>query len=165
MQRRHLLAGLGVLITTPVAGCLGDDENNEGEGLSTDAVRGYFEALADGDRDRANQFAHPEGDYYIDDDDDPFLTAQNLSITETETVDIDTAVRSMFENPEEVQLDEVIDQEQAAIEEVQDTHGFTDYEYVRHDATSDGLSFNSIHLLFEDNGWVIWSVPTFHRNR
>lgn len=163
MQRRHLLAGLGVLIMTPVAGCLGDNENNEEAVLPTDAVRGYFEALADGDRDRANQFAHPDGDYYIGDDDDPFLTAQNLSITETET--IDTAVRSMFENPEEVQLDEVIDQEQTAIEEVQDTYGFTDYEYVRHDATSDGLSFNSIYLVFEESDWIIWALPTFHRNR
>lgn len=165
MQRRSLLVCVCAALLPSGAGCLGADENRTETTTASDAVRRYFQALADGDRERANRFAHPDGDYAIEDDDHPFLTTENLSITETETVDIEAAVRSMFEDPEAVEIDEIIDAERAAIREIQDTYGFSDYGYVRHDATSDGRSFNSVYLLFEDDDWVIWSVPTFHLGR
>ena len=163
MPRRQLIAGLSGLVPTAVGGCF-DDASTAAPAAPTTAVQRYFEAPADGDRDRANQFAHPDGDYYIDDDAGPFLGVQNLSITETDPVDTDTAIRSMFTHTD-MHTDEETDQEHTAIEAVKDTHGVTDSEYVRHEPMSNGLTFNPIYLLFEDSGWGIWPVPTFHRNR
>lgn len=163
MKRRGLLLGTGTAFATAVAGCIGGVGGDEETTTATDAVEGYFQALADDDRETANQFAHPDGDYYIEDDEHLFLNARNLTISETETVDIETAVRHTYEEPEEVEIDEAVADEEAALERVQDEYGFDDYAYVRHDAGADGLTFNSIYLLFEtDERWVIWSIPTFH---
>ncbi len=165
MNRRGILLCSSALLTALGAGCLGSNQTAETSESATDAVREYFAALEDGDRQRANQYAHPEGDYYIEADDHPFLTTQNLSITETETVDMETAVRSKFADPDEEQIKGVVEKETAAIENLQETHDFTGYQYVRHDATSDGLTFNSVYLLFEDDNWLIWLIPTFHLGR
>ena len=158
MNRRTALVCVSALVL-PSAGCLGSGED-PAAASPTDAVREYFEAAADGDRDRANQYVHPDGAFHVSED-DPLLMVSNLTITEAEPVDIDTAVRSMYEDPEEVAIDDAVERETAAVEEIQDRYGFEDHEYVRHDATSDGRSFNSVYLLFaDDDGWVIWSVPT-----
>ena len=163
MKRRGLLLGIGTTFATAVAGCTSSNGGDGETTTATAAVEGYFQALADGDREGANQFAHPDGDYYVEDDEHPFLNARNLTISETEIVDVEVAVRHMYEEPEDVQIDEAVEDEKAALERVQDEYGFDDYAYVRHDADADGLTFNSIYLLFEgDEGWVIWSVPTFH---
>lgn len=159
MNRRTALVCVSALVL-PSAGCLGSDEDTPEESGPTNAIREYFEAVADGDRDRANQYVHPDGAFHLPKD-DPLLTVSNLTITEAEPVDIDTAVRSMYANPEKIAIDDAIERETAAIEAIQDRYGFEDHEYVRHDATSDGRSFNSVYLLFaDDDGWIIWSVPT-----
>ena len=159
MERRRVLTGIGLVLAGMLPGCSGDT-NSTGP---TDAVERYFEALADGDREAANQVAHTDGEFYIDDDAHPFLEAENLTITETETVDIEQAVESMFAEPEEVHIEDVVENEEAAVEKTQNDHGFTDFEYVRHDASADGLTFNSVYLLFEsDDNWVLWSLPTAH---
>lgn len=160
MQRRRVLLGTGTLLASTIAGCV-TAPGADGSGSPTDAVEQYFEALADGDRTRANRFAHPEGDYYIDDD-HPFLEAREITIENTETVDVETGVRHMFEDPESVSISELIEDEKAALEAHKSEYGFDGYAYVRHDAEAAGLSFNSIYVLFEDDRWLIWSVPTFH---
>lgn len=163
MERRRLLTVVGTVTATAVAGCIGDTGRDEETTTATAAVEKYFHALVDGERETANQFAHPDGEYYINDEDHRFLNARHLTITETERVTIETGVRQMYKEPEQVQIDELVEDEKAALETVQDEYGFDEYAYVRHDAAADRLTFNSIYVLFEDdNGWVIWSLPTFY---
>jgi len=160
MKRRRILSAVGLALVGTVAGCSED----AGNASPTDAVETYFTALADGDHETANQVAHVDGDFYIDDDTpNQFTEAENLTITETETVEIERAVESMFQHSDDVQIEERVRDEEAAVEEIRDDYGFADFEYVRHDASADGLSFNSIYLLFEsDDGWTLWSLPTAH---
>lgn len=160
MRRRRLLASTGLLVAGTIAGCAGLTDDTDTPG-ATDTVENYFDAVSDGDGGTANQFAHPEGEYYFESDDHPFLGAQDLTLTSTETVDVEQAVRSMFETSEETDIDEVIEDEKSALQERQDEYGFTEYAYVRHDATADEITFNPVLLLFEgEDGWVIWSLPT-----
>lgn len=165
MDRRRMLLGIGTVLVSMTAGCLQAGEGSEDEATSaTDAVKQYFLALREADRERANQHAHPDGEYYLDDEGDPFLNAEGITIDETEVVDVEAAVRYMYEDPDEVPIDELVEEERATLEALQDEYGFDDYAYVRHDAEAEGFTFNSIYVLFDDDdGWVIWSVPTVLR--
>lgn len=162
MNRRRILLGVGTAFIATVAGCLRGGEDTEDVATSaTDAVEQYFLALSEGDRARANRYAHPDGEYSLDDENDLFLNAEGITIDETEVVDVESGVRHMYEDPDEQPIDEFVEEEKAALESLQDEYGFDDYAYVRHDAEAEGLAFNSIYVLFEDDdGWVIWSVPT-----
>ncbi|MGM0717709.1 MAG: hypothetical protein ACQET5_11170 [Halobacteriota archaeon] len=112
MNRRGIQISSSTLLTTLGAGCLGSNQTAETAESATDAVSEYFVTLEDGDRERANQYVHPEGDYYIEADGHLFLTTQNRSITETETVDMETAVRSKFADTDEEQINEVVKRKQ-----------------------------------------------------
>ncbi|EMA30944.1 hypothetical protein [Natronobacterium lacisalsi] len=156
-----MLLGTATAFIATTAGCSQTGENNEDEATSpTDAVEQYFLALSDGDRESANQYTHPDIEYYLNNKDHPLLNAEGITVNETEVVDIETGVRYMYEDPDEHPIDEFVEEEKAALESLQDEYGFDDYAYVRHDAEAEGLTFNSIYLLFEDDKWVIWSVPT-----
>ncbi|ADD04874.1 uncharacterized protein Nmag_1294 [Natrialba magadii ATCC 43099] len=162
MNRRKLLLGSGTFVASMAAGCLQAGGTSENKAtVATDAVEQYFQALQENDQERANQHAHPDGEYYLDDESDPVLSAEGLTIDETEVVDVETGVGHMHEDADEVSIDERVEEERTALEALQDEYGFDDYAYVRHDAEAEGLTFNSIYVLFEsDDGWVIWSVPT-----
>ncbi|OIB58319.1 hypothetical protein [Natrialba sp. SSL1] len=162
MNRRRTLIGIGAAFVATTAGCLQASEDSKKEATSaTDAVEQYFLALQEDDQEGANQHAHPDGEYYLDDESDPVLSAEGLTIDETEVVDVETGVRHVYEDPDEVSIDERVEEERTALEALQDEYGFDDYAYVRHDAEAEGLTFTSIYVLFEsDDGWVIWSVPT-----
>ncbi|AFZ73878.1 hypothetical protein [Natronobacterium gregoryi] len=165
MNRRRTLIGIGVAFVATIAGCLQASEGSNKESTSaTGAVEQYFLALQENDRERANKHAHPDGEYYLDDESDPVLSAEGLTIDETEVVDVETGVRHMHEDADEVSVDEHVEEERTVLEAVQDEYGFDDYAYVRHDAEAEGLTFNSISVCFEsDSAWAIWSVPTVLR--
>ncbi|SDR35677.1 hypothetical protein [Natronobacterium texcoconense] len=166
MNRREILFG-GTAFGAAIAGCLqAHGRSEDGATSATDAVEQYFLALREGDRERANHYAHPDGEYYLDDENELFLDAEGITIDETETVDVETGVRHMHADPDEHPIDEFVEEERAALESLQDEYGFDDYAYVRHDAEAETLTFNSIYVLFEDDdGWAIWSLPTILRER
>lgn len=165
-RRRFLRRGAGtaLAVVTATAGCL--TESDSTADTPTEAVELYFEALEDGDREAANQYAHEDGEYYIDDDAagmfEQALEAQAITITGPAEVSLETAVENKFDAPDDERVDRAIEDEKAAIETLQDEYGFSDHAYVRHEArTDEGLTFNPTFLLFEtDDGWLIWSLPT-----
>ncbi|WP_265110019.1 hypothetical protein [Halosolutus halophilus] len=167
MHRRTLLAGIGIGIPAVVAGCAGNDENsdptaaveNDDTSGPTDAVENYFQAVADGDRETANQYAHPDGDFYLTAD-RSISEMQDLQITETEIVELEDAVQRMVDDPEHESVDELIEAERTGIETLKDEYGFDAHAYVHYDAKPDDLSPYSDVLLFKsEDQWLIWAVP------
>lgn len=153
----------GVAVAT--AGCMGgDDTSADGP---VDAVESYFEALEDGDRERANEYAHEDGNYTIGENPsgqfEAALDAEEITLSDPTEVDLETAVENKYGDSggdtEVVQT--AIEQEREALETLQQEHDFEGYAYVRHEAETDGVSFNPTTLLFEtEEGWRLWSLPT-----
>lgn len=165
VPRRGVLrsgAGIAVALTAATAGCLGDDDRPGS--TPTGAVEAYFEALAEGDRDAANEYAHEDGDYYVDEAAGVLydvLGDESLAIDETDVVDVETAVESMHADPDDDRIEEMVDAELDGIETLTNEYGFEDHVHVRHDAEADGLSFNPVVLCFEaDDRWLLWSDAT-----
>ena len=181
--RRRLFLSAAIGGAVLVAGCLADDPASaNGDGTNEDGANGdetnastpveavdsYFVALEEGDRERANRYAHEDGDYGIDDDAlgilEDALESDSIDRAELETVSLETAVETMHadagEEPEVV--DDVVEREREAIDHLETEYGFTDYAYVRHEAAVEGgPAFNPTFLLFEREGeWLIWSLPT-----
>lgn len=87
MQRRTFLAtGIATVMMASVAGCLGDDSQDDPEGT----VEAYFAALDDGDIDQINDLIHPdspEGD--IAEEELEELAEVDISVVEVSTVEED----------------------------------------------------------------------------
>lgn len=162
-RRQFVRLALGGAVVA-TAGCTGGDASTDDP---VGAVESYFEALEDGDRERANEYAHEDGDYRIGENPsgqfEAALGAEEITLSGPEEVDLETAVANKYgdadADTEVVQT--AIEQEREAIDTLQAEHGFESYAYVRHEATADGLSFNPTVLLFEtEDGWQLWSQPT-----
>lgn len=156
IDRRRFLCLSAAGLTVVTAGCASD---GTGADDPVEAVERYFEALADGDHEAANQYVHEAGDYHVDEG--AVALGAEISLPEPEEVTLETAVENKFEDPGDAEA--AIEEERAAIETLQEEHGFEDYAYVRHEAQAEDmdLTFNPTFLLFESEaGWVIWSLPT-----
>ncbi|SDJ56606.1 hypothetical protein SAMN05216226_10586 [Halovenus aranensis] len=156
-------SSLGAVVAT--AGCMDSDDASADDPV--EAVDSYFQALADGERERANQYAHEDGDYSIGENPakqfEVALAADEISLAGPEEVDLETAVANKYgdADAESEVVQTAIEQEREAIDTLQKEHDFEAHAYVRHEATAEGLSFNPTVLLFETgDGWQLWSQPT-----
>lgn len=164
MKRRRILFGAGMMVTTVVAGCLTDGKRHSGAGSPAEAVEEYFLALADDNHELANRYTHPDGDYYIDDNNNPFPSSdiQGLTIDETEVVDVEEGIQQVYKESKEERMSKVVEEEKAALEKLQSEYGFDEYAYVHIIAETEVTEINLVFVLFEDDdSWIIWSGPTF----
>jgi len=167
-RRRVLQAvlGAGVGGFAGLAGCTSRGET--GASTPTAAVENYFAALEAGNRQRANRYAHADGEYAIGEEPSgplaAALDADTITIEGPNEVALETAVRNRCrEVDREFQsVATVLERERVAIEAIADEYGFDEHAYIRHEAAvADGRpTFNPTFLLFGAEGWAIWSRPT-----
>lgn len=93
-SRRTVLAGVGgLLTTTALAGCSGDDaqsEDTDDVGDPEEVVREYFELLLDGDVEAVNERLHADSGLYpigeddVPEDDGSVASVEELTLEEHE---------------------------------------------------------------------------------
>lgn len=158
--------GTGVGGLAGIAGCTSRGET--GASSPTAAVENYFGALEAGNRERANRYAHEDGEYAIGDEPSgrlaAALEADSIAIEGPNEVALETAVHNRCrEGDREIQsVVAVLEREREAIEAIADEYGFDDHAYIRHEAAvaDGGPTFTPTVLLFGAEGWTIWSRPT-----
>ena len=154
-RRTLMIGGAGALV---VAGggwyffLRGDDPES--------AVETYFDAIADGDAERAEAIIHPDSGLYAyvyEDGADQI----DIEIHEVDERSVREALREQW-NVEGEELDDEVERTRENLEDLVDEHELDDYAYVYYDATFDDERYDEYEidgyiLTVEDGGdWYVW---------
>lgn len=177
MDRRTLLVSTGFVLSLPVAGCVGG--NGQGASTPVAAVEMYFQALDDGDRETANQYAHEDGEYHLPADSSNHIHrvlhgTETVTVFKLEQIDRETAVRKRWyrtlshgdpvanpDGPHDVgdeRVDRTLQRERAAVTELLHEYDFAAHAYVWYTVeTGDSSHTMPVLLVNVDDEWLLWS--------
>lgn len=180
MNRRTVLAATGFALSTSFAGCVGTSVR--AASTPVDAVEKYLDALGEGERKTANQYAHEDGEYHLREDPSSHVhfralhDAETIATIELEQIDRETAVRKTWyrtlsqgdpvadpDGPNDIsdeRVNRTVQQERAEVDgQLQDEYDFEEYAYLWYKIEINGDRRHSMTVLLfrTDDQWLIWS--------